>query len=70
MLPSEAQTAPIREDQCDLDYRIIRAQARPQIHLSEDCAQPNFLVPGMCSHFLPNVRMVTSGMRFLIFIRL
>ena len=53
MLPSEAQTAPTREEQCDLDYRIIRAQASPQIHLSNDCAHMNFLVPGMCSHFRP-----------------
>ena len=53
MLPSEAQTVPSREVQCDLDYRIIRAQASPQIHLSNDCAHMNFLVPGMCSHFRP-----------------
>ena len=70
MLPSEAQTVPSREVQCDLDYRISQTQALPQIHLSMDCAQTNFMVPAACSYFCPNVRLVTSGIRFLIVIRL
>ena len=70
MLPSEAQTVPSREVKCDLDYLISQTQALPQIHLSKDCAQTNFVVPAACSYFCPNVRFVTSGMRCLIVIRL
>ena len=53
MLLPEAQTVPSTEVQCDLDYRISRAQVLPQIHLSKDCAQTNFLVPGGVLVFLP-----------------
>jgi len=70
MLPSGAQTVTSREVQRDLDYRISRTQAIPQIHLSKDCAQTNFMAPAMCSYFCPDARLVTSGMRFLIVIRL
>ena len=37
------------------------------MHLSQSSAQTNFLVPGVCSYLRPNVRLVTSGMRFLLF---
>ena len=64
MFPSEAQTAPSGEVQCDLDYRISRAQPIPHMHLSKNCTHTNFFVPGVCSYLRPNARLVASRMRF------